>query len=306
MRFLLLATVALCVQLMSAADSAKAANLYVNNELGSDELLGGQSERMGRQGPVETINCAIRLAAPGDRIVVAKTATPYREQISISGHCLRGLPHRKFVLESDGAVLDGTVEADAGAWRHVAGNLFAMTPRRLRYQQLFLEGKPLERVRLVSTYGADETLEPMQWALTSRSILLRSEAAKLPGSYGLRHAGLQTGITLYNTRGVVIRGFVIQGFHQDGINAHELVKDCLIENVECRANGRSGISVGGVSRVTASGCKLYDNGQSQARTESLAQLDLNDCDIDKQSSLNPLDSRSGQLRVDSKPVGLAL
>lgn len=299
MRLLLLVILTLSAPLAGAAD------LYVNNQLGSDDLLGGRSQRMGRQGPVESINCALRLAAPGDRIVVAKTESPYREQISISGRCLRGLSHRNLVIESDGAVLDGTVIAEAGAWRHVAGNLFAMTPRRLRYQQVFLQGKPLEQVQLVSTNGAEQILRPMQWALTSSAILLRAEEDRLPESYGLRHTGRQTGITLHNTRGVVIRGFVIQGFQQDGINAFELVKNCRIENVECRANGRSGISVGGVSRVTAVGCNLYDNGQAQARTEGLAQLDLNECDIDKDSSLNPLQARGGQLRVDGKPAGPA-
>ena len=57
------------------------------------------------------------------------------------------------------------------------------------------------------------------------------------------------GITLYEVRNVVIRDLIVQGFQLDGINAHDGVFDALLKKVTCRGNARSGICVGGASRV---------------------------------------------------------
>src|SRR5690606_25077001 len=120
-------------------------------------------------------------------------------------------------------------------------------------------------------------------------------------SYELRHCGLQTGITLYNTRHVRIENLIVQGFQQDGINAHELVSHCQLVNVECRANGRSGLSVGGVSRVSVVGSHFYDNGRVQVRTEGLAHLELTGCDVAEEPA--PAYSAGGRrLLVDGEPV----
>lgn len=290
------------VLILMAATTAAASGreIYVNNLAGSDEFKGQRESSARGSGPLRTINRALCLARPGDKIVVAKTPEPYREQLSIAGPRLRGNALRPLTITSDGAVLDGTVEAAVGAWRHVEGNVFAMRPRRLAYQQLFRAGKPLDRVRLVSHADAARGLEPLEWSLVGGALYFHAEQSRLPASYGLRHAGLQTGVTLYNTQSVVIEGLVIQGFQQDGVNAHELVKDCVLRNVECRANGRSGLSVGGVSRVRAQACNVYDNGRVQVRTAGLGQLDLSGCDIEKDSDAPAFDSRGGELTIDGE------
>ncbi|MEM6655336.1 MAG: right-handed parallel beta-helix repeat-containing protein [Planctomycetota bacterium] len=144
-------------------------------------------------------------------------------------------------------------------------------------------------------------LPPLHWSLAGSAVRLHVEAGKLPRDYDLRHAGVQTGLTLYNTRHVVVDGFVFQGFQQDGVNAHELVRDCTLRNIECRANGRSGLSVGGSSRVGVENGKFYDNGRVQVRTEGVAKLALTGSDVDR--AAGPGYSHGGRsLTVDGAPI----
>ncbi len=276
--------------------------ILVNNLTGSDDPVGNAAAPDGGYGPVQTINRALCLAQPGDRIVIAKTPEPYREQIAISGSRLRGNSLRPLVITSDGAVLDGTVSAASGAWTHYQDDVFFFRPTRLAYQQLFLNGKPLKHVELTSIRGGGQGLNPLEWALIDGAILFRTDPSRLPDSYGLRHSGLQTGITLYNAKKVVIEGLVIQGFQQDGVNAHELVQDCTLRNLDCRANGRSGLSVGGASEVRAEACHFYDNGRFQVRTDSVGQLSLIDCDVEDLAESPAYQDNSGRLLVNENPV----
>ena len=248
-----------------SAEPAAARDVFVNNVVGEDANRGQRPDAKPGDGPVRTLDRALRLVDRGGRIVLANTGEPYRDMISLCDVAQRGYPDLPLVIDGNGATLDGTVTAAPGAWRHENGNIFSFRPRRLAYQQLFRGEEPLRRVRAAGYSSATVPLEPLEWALLTDRIAFRVEEGKLPEQYGLRHAGLQTGITLYNTEYVRIENLIIQGFQQDGINAHELVRNCELVRVECRANGRSGISVGGVSRVNIENCNCYDNGRAQLR-----------------------------------------
>lgn len=280
--------------------SARGATYYVNNLLGSDRATGLSAEPQAENGPVRTLSAALARAGRADRIVLANTGEPYREMISLMGPHQSGLKDHPFVIQGNGAVLDGTVTAAPKAWQHVEGNVFAMRPRRLTYQQLFSDGKPLARATLYSKHEVPQ-LQPTEWALLDGQMFFRTEGNKIPADYELRHTLLQTGITLYNVRHVRIENLVIQGFQQDGVNAHELVRDCDLVDVDCRANGRAGLSVGGVSRVEAVRCNFYDNGRVQVRTEGLGELKLLDCDVDTQGA-PAFESKGRSLMADGKPV----
>lgn len=286
-----------------SVQAADARDLYVNNLTGSDEFAARSAEPGARDGPAATINRALRLACPSDRIVIANTGEPYREQLAIAGPRLHGEEGEPLVISAGGAVLDGSVDTtEAATWRHVEGDVFGFRPAKLTYQQLFRAGAPLPRVERATYETAAEELEPLQWALASGYLLLRVEQGRLPQSYDLRHAGLQTGVTLYNTHDVVIEDLVVQGFQLDGINAHELAKRCVLRRVECRANGRSGLSVGGVSRVRAERCNFYDNGRVQARTEGVSRLELEQCDVAQADGATPYAVDGGALTVDGTAV----
>jgi len=278
-----------------------ARDVYVNNVIGNDMNVGGRTDVRPQDGPVRTLNRALRLVDRGGRIVVANTGEPYREMISVCDVEQRGYPGQPLVIQGNGAVLDGTVATAPGAWTYETDNIFSFRPRRLTYQQLFRDGKPLARLRTTNFPGATLPLEPLRWALLTDRIAFRVEDGNLPEHYALRHAGLQAGITLYNTEHVRIEDLVVQGFQLDGISARELVRNCQLVRVECRANGRSGISVGGVSRVSLSSCNAYDNGRAQLRVEGRGRVTAERCDFDKDGKDVPwLELRGGRAVVDGQ------
>ena len=276
---------------------ASARVIFVDNLQGDDLASGREPQPGARGGPVATIHRALHLAGQGDRIVLTDTGFPYREAICLSGRAHRGWARRPFVIDGQGAVIEGTVVAEQGAWKHVHESVFAMRPRRLTYQQLFHEGKPLPHVRLTSHVEAAASLEPLQWTMQQGRMLLRVEPGRLPRDYDLRHAGLQTGVSLYNTQHVRIQNLIIQGFQLDGINARDNVRGCQLINVECRANGRSGISVGGCSRVEVIDSHSYDNGRVQFRIEEYARADLRRCDLGDESAPS-WEILGGKLHID--------
>jgi hypothetical protein len=95
----------------------------------------------------------------------------------------------------------------------------------------------------------------------------------------LSHTSLPVGITLYEARNIVISDLVVQGFQLDGLNAHDSVFDATLVGLTCRGNGRSGISVGGASRVKIIACLVGDNGAAQVRTEGFSHTDILNCDL---------------------------
>lgn len=284
---------------LASLNTASAADVYVDNVLGNDRHSGLIASPLGGDGPVATFARALRIAGPSDRLVIANTGEPYREMLSLSGPHHMGSSNRPFVVVGNGAVLDGSVAAATGAWEHAEGDVFAVRPRRLAYQQLFSAGRPLQHNLAASQTGDAALLEPLQWALSGGKLFLRTEPGAIPENYDLRHCGLQTGITLYQTQHVRIENLIVQGFQQDGINAHEGVRDCELANVECRANGRAGLSVGGVSRVRVTNGNFYDNGRVQVRTEGMAELRLEACDVDD-GRAPAYHHRGRELLVDGK------
>ncbi len=72
---------------------------------------------------------------------------------------------------------------------------------------------------------------------------------------------------------------MIQGFQLDGVNAHDGVRETTLSALNCRGNGRSGISVGGASRVRIDACLVGNNGTAQVRTEGFSHTQLIGCDL---------------------------
>jgi hypothetical protein len=295
------------IVVLSLVGPAIARDVFVNNVSGNDRSNGRSADAESGSGPVRSLDRALRLVDRGGRLVLANTGEPYREMISLSDVEQRGYPDQPLVIAGNGATLDRTVVAESGAWRYENDHIFSFRPRRLAYQQLFRDGRPLTHVRADSFLGWRIGLRPLEWTLLSDRIALRVEDGRLPEQYGLRHAGLQTGITLYNTQYVRIEDLVIQGFQQDGINAHELVKHCELVRVECRANGRSGISVGGVSQVSITDSNCYDNGRAQLRVEGLARVMAQRCEFGSdRDAVAPVETRdSARATIDGVEFGNA-
>jgi hypothetical protein len=277
-----------------------AADVYVNNLTGDDRATGEQQQNAaGLFGPVRTIAKATRLANSGDRIVLAASDQPYRESISLVGIKHSSSPLAPLTIAGNGATLDGSSVVPAAAWEHFSGDVFRFRPQRLAYQQLFLHGRPALRRPTTSFDGVPPALEPLEWSLTGGYIYFRIEAGRTPDAYDPACAALQTGISLYHVEGVEISDLTVQGFQLDGVSAFDTARDVKLTRVTVRGNGRSGVAVGGASRVEIVDSLLGDNGTSQLRTEAYSHTRVNGCEL-IDNTAPALLVRGGQLWVDGK------
>lgn len=265
--------------LLSASSTGEARDIFVDNVAGDDRRDGSTERVNGRAGgAVRSLRRALELASGSDRIILADSGEPYRESVTLQAGKHTGIPTRPFTIAGNGATLDGSAPVPDDAWKHVEGNVFRFRAPRTSFQVLFLAGKPLAR-RFVDREAGFPELQPLEWCLFDRHVYLCVEKDKLPAHYELSHTSLPVGITLYEARHIVITDLVVQGFQLDGLNAHDSVFDATFVGLTCRGNGRSGISVGGASRVKIIACLVGDNGVAQVRTEGFSRTEILNCDL---------------------------
>lgn len=260
---------------LGLASTSLALDIFVDNRNGDDRRNGRTPTSEGAaSGPVRTIEKAIRLCSgEGDRVILINSGEPYREQIAVQGPRCSGTADQPFEIVGNGCVLDGRASLVGAAWEHHDGNIFRVQPKYMSFQQVFLGNTPA--VRRYSIDGLVPDLKPLEWCLLDGFIYFRVEQGLLPDSYDISCCGAKTGITLYNAHDVVISNLVVQGFHLDGLNAHDNVRRTDIVGVTSINNGRSGFSVGGASRVRIENCAAAGNGAAQVRTEGYSITQLN-------------------------------
>lgn len=280
-----------------------ARDVFVSNVAGDDRFTGERppGAQSGSSGPVRTIGRALKLAGPGDRIVLDNTGQPYRESITLATSQRSGLPHERFTLIGNGAVLDGSLPVPVDAWQHYAGAVFRFHPPRLGGQMLFLDGRPAPRVADDPLADRPPTLEPGQWCEHRGDIYFCVEKTKLPADYALTFAALQTGITLYHCGEVTIADLTVQGFRIDGISAFNSAHDVELVGVTARGNARAGITVGPASLVLLSGCLVGDNGEAQLLTLPYSETLVRSCDLLGNTAPGWVD-QGGSVTVDGEPL----
>jgi len=259
------------------APIAIAAEIVVDNRLGSDLQTPNDGLRL--QKPYRTITRAIRDAVLGDSITIRKTDEPYREGVSINGNHSLGTTEFPLVINGGGITLDGTRPLGSTDWDAMGRDIFEMTFRSPGHVKILAaagQPTPENRGRVENL----DLLQPFQFARKSGSIYFKTRRGDRPTMYGLRASAEQTGLTLYDVSNIIIRDMTIVGYRLDGINCHDRVDNVQFENVVSRDNGRSGISVGGASTVTARGCTFAANEDSQIRAEGNGVLHLFDVKTD--------------------------
>jgi hypothetical protein len=302
-RHVALVSLAILAFITFASRPASARDIYVNNQSGDDLLDGSAPATSGSaSGPVQTLRQAVWLANTGDHISLANTGVPYHESVSLVGDKNSGFATRPFVIDGNGAVLDGSAPVPGDAWQHVQDNVFRFRPERMAYQQLFLDGRPAVRRPLASTTAGLPALNPLEWALYNGQIYFRVEEGRLPDEYNLTNANLTVGITLYKVEHVAIANLYVQGFQLDGINLQDVRSPCTITQVAARGNGRSGIAVCGASRASIEACLAGDNGQSQLHLEGPSETHIENCDLIEKAGPKWLKAADSRLFVDGKPV----
>lgn len=260
------------------AGQVSARDIFVDN-LGGDDTLTGREPAGGRgsDGPVQTIAKATRLAQPGDRIVLANNGEPYREEITLQGGRCSGFDKTSpFVLEGNGAVIEGVTDVPDEAWQRVGADVFRFGPLIKAHQGLFIEGAAVSR-RAMQRGEARPDLQPLQWLLSNGWVYFRTSDGRSPQSYHPQCAGLQTGLTIYDVQNVVVRNLVFHGFALDGVNAHDNAFNVRLESVISTHNGRSGFSIGGASQVRLIGCEAAGNHVAQLRSEGYCHVLHTEC-----------------------------
>ena len=273
---------------------ASGTDYYVSNLTGDDTRTGTADKPSGQIGPFRTIARALRATVKGDRVILMNTGVPYHESISIQAAKNSGTAEEPFQIIGNGATLDGSSPIPEGKWEHVVGDVYRFQPEKMAYQQLFKDDRPLTRKRSEKE-GAFPKLAALEWCLFDRHIYFRAEKNQLPIFYDLAYATLPVGITLYETRNVIIRDLVVQGYQLDGINAQDNVFRAGLAKVTCRGNGRSGISIGGASRVKLTECLVGNNGAAQVRTEGNCVLEIVNCDLVDDGVVPPLKKLGGRV-----------
>lgn len=287
-------------------------DIYVDNVRGNDEFTGWET-RIGVSGtgPVKTIARALKLAQPGDCIILANNeGEPYRESVTFLGKNHSAANARFFTLDGNGATLDGSEEFDPALWKFYRDGIFRFQPRLMAYQNLFLDGKPLQRVELPKVEIPVVDLAEMQWCLHEGYLYFKPERERMPDEYALRTAGLECGITLMHVQGVEIRDLVVQGFQQDGIAAANAARHVNLKNVTLRGNARAGLSVGGASRVWLIESLVGNNLFAQILLEKYSSVHLVNTDLIANTAPAWLDRgmepgqqvSTAELVIDGKPV----
>jgi hypothetical protein len=291
--------------LLLLAPTAGARDIFVDNVAGDDRRQGESAAINGRAGgPCRSIRRALELAHRGDRVVIADSGQPYHESITLQAGRHSGIPTKPFTIVGNGATLDGSAPVPSDAWAHVEGNVFRFRPRRASFQLLFLDGKPAQQRKIDLRQGFPD-LQPLEWCLLDRTVFFRVEKDRLPDQYDLSYTSLQVGITLYEVRHVLLTDLVVQGFQQDGVNAHDSVFDTTLAGLTCRGNGRSGISIGGASRVKVLACLVGDNGTAQVRTEGFSITEIVNSDLIAADHAPATVQDGGQLTIQNDSAGNA-
>ena len=282
---------------IATGDHADARDLFVNNATGSDSQNGQAADSQGgKHGPVRTISRGLQLAKKGATIHVANNGTMYRESLSIQNGHNSGLVGRSFRIIGNGAILDGRQKITYDQWTSVGNHIYEFKPPRSSFFILFVDNQPGIQVEVSPTANKIPALEELQWCVFKRKIYFKPANHRLPDSHDVTYTHASVGITLINCQNVVIENLIVQGFQLDGINAHDNVFGAQLKDITAQGNGRSGISVGGASRVRIEDCLVGNNGKAQIRTEghSLTTLKNNDL-IDTDPDAPAIVNRGGQV-----------
>jgi hypothetical protein len=287
---------------LSAASVAAGLEIFVSNAAGDDRFTGRQPRNMADgSGPVRTITRALQLAGQGDRIVLENSGEPYRESFSLVGKRHSGYPFRRFVIEGNGAILDGSAPVPPIAWEHYRKAVFRFLPPYKYHQQLFLGGRPATRVFADPLSGRPPEMEAGDWCLHGGAIYFCVERMKLPEDYPLSYARSRVGISLLYVRDVEIRDLVVQGFQLDGINAHNSARGVTLTRVVCRGNARAGITAGGASILTLADSLAGDNGDAQVLALPYSELHVHNTEL-LGNTAPGLVNRNGTVYVEGERI----
>lgn len=273
---------------LNAIGELPAATYYVDNVNGREGNDGlSEAALNALSGPVRSINRALELVQSGDTIILTNTGVPYYESFSLVGRRLGGVSNVPLTILGNGSTLSGLRRLPADGWQTEGGGLWRVSFTRKGFYRLLRDGFRLPEHQTADGVDPRPTLPPGQWCAYRGSVYYRQEGLNEPGRERFDYAADEMGITLYQVEHVRIVDLNVEHFRVDGINAHNMCRGVVLENVVCRQNGRSGLAVGGTSSVIFRGGRLEQNGRDAALITGKGTLDVQEAELDTEPTVLP-------------------
>lgn len=268
------------------ASPCAARDIFVDNRLGSD-VFDGRAEQIVNEstGPVKTLERAMEIAGPRDRVILRNNELPYYDSLHLSGQRHSGVPEFEFTIVGNGVVLDGSRPVPPYAWREAGRNLWRFTPWRKGHYLLLLDGRPTPEFHVSVGAAMLPEIPPGHWCAWRGSIYFRSSPGESPQAKSFRYAADGVGLGLFAVENVIIRDLTVRHFRVDGVNVHDLCRNVVLENVAANSNGRAGLFVGGSSSVTVRRCELIGNRRDDLLLSRLGLARLEETVLGNQPTL---------------------
>ena len=228
--------------------SLTAADVFVNNQTGSDANDGLAADRA-----AATFDKAMKVAKPGDRLIIANTGTPYFESLFLKGDL--GKDGQNFVVEGNGAVVSGLGKLDMakfelkdGQYYYELGKKAAnLNPKIYINDQQFPEAKDKKNV------------QPGEFAWTGSSFVFVPAAGKSLQDYELNASLRDSGVVYMSAKNVTVRNLISEHNQNDGFNFHGSCYNLVAENIVGRNNGDDGFSIHEDGEVAVYNAEFYGN-----------------------------------------------
>ncbi len=244
------------------AQQIVAAEIYVNNRIGSDAFDGSAPQVATLiSGPVRTIRRALELMQRGDSLVFGDSGDPYYDSLNLVGGRFSGSPALPLFIQGNGATLCGIRRVPPEAWQPVSRGLWQVQFSRKGSTRLFREGATVPEHRLQAGDKLAEALPLDAWGKQAGVVTIRISPEIAPGEEEWSYAAADYGISLVNVHDVVIRDLKVLGFRVDGVNVDGNSKSVLLDGLTITECGRAGVAIGGSSRLDLNQCVIRDHGR---------------------------------------------
>jgi len=274
-----IAIVSTLLMLLSSTP-ATAKVIYVNNRTG-DDIYDGSTAEVGAQraGPVRTLTRARVLVGPGDEIEIASTGDTYFDSLHLVGTNASGVAGHPTIVHGNGAVLDGSEAVAPADWTPLGQGLWRLDPRQKGWFRLVRGAEAVTESKQDAATGRPAPAAGT-WMARNGSIYYQALPDELPPLEPYRLATREAGIFLYGVHDVIVRDLTVRHFRLDGVNAHDQAYRVLLQNVVSEKNGRSGVFVGGSSKIVISGGATNDNREASLLIKEQASADVREMKLD--------------------------
>lgn len=274
---MLLALMLLC----GFAAVAGARTIYIDNRIGNDINNGLAPTNEGlRVGPVKTFDRAIVLLDTGDTLEIANNGDgfPYHGSLRLIGNDASGIAAMPMVINGNGAILDGSAPIPPEEWEFMGNGLWRFEPWKKGFYRLYRGEQTLPEV--ASTREARAELPPGYWTIWRAAIYYQALPDEIPANEPFRIPVREAGIFLYHVHHIIIRDLTVRRYHLDGVNAHDQAAPVILERVRSVGNARSGVFIGGTSKLLIRGGAVQNNRAASVLTQELGRVEISETDID--------------------------